>query len=34
MNRMGYEHLQSGDTKGAVEILKMNVTAYPNSANV
>jgi dienelactone hydrolase len=34
MNRMGYEHLQSGDTKGAVEILKLNVTAYPNSANV
>ncbi len=34
MNRVGYDHLQSGDTKGAVEILKMNVTAYPNSANV
>jgi tetratricopeptide (TPR) repeat protein len=34
MNRVGYEHLQAGDTKGAVEILKMNVTAYPNSANV
>jgi dienelactone hydrolase len=34
MNRVGYEHLQSGDTKGAVEILKLNVTAYPNSANV
>jgi hypothetical protein len=34
LNRVGYEHLQAGDTKGAVEILKMNVTAYPNSANV
>ena len=34
VNRVGYEHLQGGDTKGAVEILKLNVTAYPNSANV
>jgi dienelactone hydrolase len=34
VNRIGYEHLQAGDTKGAVEILKMNVAAYPNSANV
>jgi dienelactone hydrolase len=34
MNRIGYEHLQSGDTKGAVEILKLNVTAYPSSPNV
>jgi dienelactone hydrolase len=34
VNRLGYEHLASGDTKGAVEILKLNVTAYPNSANV
>ena len=33
MNRLGYEHLQSGDTKGAVELMKLNVTAYPNSAN-
>jgi dienelactone hydrolase len=33
INRLGYEHLQSGDTKGAVEILKLNVTAYPHSAN-
>jgi dienelactone hydrolase len=34
VNVLGYEHLQSGDTKGAVEILKLNVTAYPNSPNV
>ena len=32
-NLLGYEHLQSGDTAGAVEILKLNVTAYPNSPN-
>jgi dienelactone hydrolase len=32
-NQIGYEHLQSGDTKGAVEIMKLNVTAHPNSAN-
>lgn len=34
INLMGYEHLQSGDTKGAIEILKLNATAYPNSPNV
>jgi len=34
VNVLGYEHLQEGDTKGAVEILKLNVTAYPNSPNV
>ena len=34
VNVIGYEHLQSGDTKGAVEILKLNAVAYPNSANV
>jgi predicted Zn-dependent protease len=34
VNQIGYEHMQSGDTKGAVEILKLNVTAYPNSPNV
>lgn len=34
VNMMGYEHLQSGDTKGAVEILKLNAVAYPNSPNV
>ena len=34
VNLLGYEHLQSGDTKGAVEIMKLNATAYPNSPNV
>ncbi len=34
VNVVGYEHLQSGDTKGAVEILKLNAEAYPNSTNV
>ena len=33
VNEIGYEHLQSGDTKGAVEILKLNTTAYPLSPN-
>ena len=33
VNLIGYEHLQSGDNQGAVEILKLNVAAYPNSAN-
>lgn len=30
---LGYEHLQSGDNKGAVEILKLNASAYPESPN-
>jgi predicted Zn-dependent protease len=34
VNILGYEHLQAGDTKGAVEILKLNATAYPDSPNV
>ncbi len=34
LNRLGYQHLQSGDAKGAVEIFQLNVTAYPNSPNV
>ncbi|MBZ5537876.1 MAG: alpha/beta hydrolase [Acidobacteriia bacterium] len=34
VNLLGYEHLQRADTKGAVEILKLNVTAYPQSPNV
>jgi len=34
VNFMGYERMQSGDTKGAVEILKLNAVAYPNSPNV
>lgn len=34
VNLMGYDHLQVGDTKGAVEILKLNASAYPESPNV
>jgi dienelactone hydrolase len=34
MNRIGYEHLQAGDNKGAVELMKLNAIAYPNSPNV
>jgi predicted Zn-dependent protease len=31
---MGYGHLQAQDSKGAIEILKLNAEAYPNSPNV
>ena len=34
LNRFGYEHLAMGDTKVAIELFQMNVTAYPNSPNV
>jgi predicted Zn-dependent protease len=34
VNLLGYEHIQLGDTKGAVEILRLNATAYPSSPNV
>jgi tetratricopeptide (TPR) repeat protein len=34
VNQLGYEHIQLGDLKGAVEIMKLNVTAYPTSPNV
>jgi dienelactone hydrolase len=34
VNYIGYEHLQAHDTKGAVEILKLNVSAFPDSPNV
>lgn len=30
---MGYHHLGAGDTKRAVEIMKLNVAAYPESAD-
>jgi dienelactone hydrolase len=30
---MGYDHLRVGETKRAVEIMKLNVTAYPQSAD-
>ena len=34
VNILGYEHMQAGDVKGAVEIFKLNATAFPNSPNV
>jgi dienelactone hydrolase len=34
VNLLGYEHMQAGDIKGALEILKLNAMAYPNSPNV
>src|SRR5579871_1820719 len=34
VNLMGYEHMQAGDVKGGVEILKLNAMAFPNSPNV
>ena len=33
VNLLGYEHIQLGDTEGAVEILKLNVAGYPDSPN-
>ena len=34
VNEIGYEHLQEGDIKGAIAILKLNASAFPDSANV
>jgi dienelactone hydrolase len=34
VNAIGYEHLEEGDNKGAIEILKLNANAFPDSANV
>ena len=34
VNLMGYERLQSGAIKGAIEISELNVAAYPNFPNV
>ena len=34
VNILGYEYMQSGDNKRALEILKLNAEAYPDSANV
>lgn len=34
VNLLGYQFMQAGDTKGAIEILKLNELAYPHSANV
>ena len=33
VNVIGYEYLQAGDLKTAIEILNLNATAYPNSPN-
>ncbi|MGH9524436.1 MAG: dienelactone hydrolase family protein [Terriglobales bacterium] len=33
VNIMGYEHMAAGDNHGAVDILKLNADAYPNSVN-
>jgi dienelactone hydrolase len=33
VNQLGYEHMQSGGNKGAIEILQLNVQAFPNSPN-
>ena len=33
VNVMGYEHLQAGDTTGALDLMKLNVSAYPESPN-
>jgi tetratricopeptide (TPR) repeat protein len=32
-NQLGYQLLQDGNAKDAVEVFKMNVEAYPTSAN-
>lgn len=34
VNILGYEHMQAGDVKGAIEILKLNAEAFPDSPNV
>jgi len=34
VNVLGYQRLQKGDTKEAIEVLKLNELAYPRSANV
>src|SRR6202011_654764 len=33
VNLIGYEQLQAGDIKNALEIMKLNVTAFPESPN-
>jgi len=34
VNFLGYEHLQAGSAKSAIDIMQLNVQAYPASANV
>ena len=33
VNFLGYERMQAGDPKGAVELMKLNVDAYPDAPN-
>jgi dienelactone hydrolase len=33
VNLIGYEHLQAGDIRNALEIMKLNVAAFPESPN-
>jgi dienelactone hydrolase len=33
VNLIGYDHLQAGDTKNALEIMKLNAVAFPDSPN-
>ena len=33
MNQAGYERLQAGQNKEAIELFKLNAEAYPTSAN-
>jgi dienelactone hydrolase len=33
LNLLGYQHLQAGRTKQAIELFKLNTEAYPTSAN-
>jgi dienelactone hydrolase len=33
VNLIGYEHLQAGDTQGAIDIFKLNTEAFPTSPN-
>lgn len=33
MNLLGYQHLQAGDTKAAIELFKLNTEVFPGSAN-
>jgi len=34
LDEVGYDYLDEGDTKMALEAFKLNVEYYPNSANV
>jgi Flp pilus assembly protein TadD len=34
LNSLGYELLRNGDTRGAIEIFRLNVEEFPQDANV